>query len=410
MEQIIIHVDMDAFYASVEIRDDPSLGGKPLIIGSLPHERGVVATCSYEARKYGVRSGMNCKEAYRLCPNGIFRHPNFDKYRAVSEQLHELWDQYSDASETIALDEAYLDVTESAGSWESAREIARTIRRRTRDELRLTCSVGLAYSKTAAKTASEEKKPNGYFEIPTKDAFVDLILDRDVRVLYTVGEKTAQKLNAAGIRTVRDIQDRPETVVRLLGRQGQWITRLAFGEDDRKVVPYRPENAKSISREITFQEDVADYDLLKDVLLLLSLCVEDRLKRRGLHGTGVTLKLTYANWKGISRSRNLVAGVSAAVLYRETAWMLEQVEQLPVRLIGVGIYNLSGEEDRQLTIEEFLEETDRKGETEIERGLRRLQERYRLDFAGHLTQLYRMETLHRTVEYMRRHNPGPGDA
>ena len=162
MNQIILHVDMDAFYASVEVRDDPSLRGKPLIIGSLPSERGVVATCSYEARKFGVHSGMNIKDAYRLCPQGIYRHPDFDKYTQVSRQLREIWRSYAADIETIALDEAYLDLTERAGVWETAREIAREIKRRTREELHLSCSVGLAYSKTAAKTASEEKKPDGF--------------------------------------------------------------------------------------------------------------------------------------------------------------------------------------------------------------------------------------------------------
>ena len=202
MSNIIIHVDMDAFYASVEIRDNPSLRGRPLIIGSLPHERGVVATCSYEARKYGVHSAMNIKEAYRLCPNGIYMHPNFEKYKSVSNQLHKIWDSYASASETIALDEAYLDVTDTAGSFEKAREIAKTIKSRTWQELGLSCSVGLAYSKTAAKSASEEKKPNGYFEIPTAQDFVNLIIDRDVRVLYTVGAKTAEKLGKIHLTTL----------------------------------------------------------------------------------------------------------------------------------------------------------------------------------------------------------------
>ena len=159
--QIIIHVDMDAFYASVEIRDDPSLRGRPLIIGALPEERGVVATCSYEARKFGVHSAMNIKEAYRLCPQGIYMHGNFDKYRAVSEQLRKIWNDYAVRMETIALDEAYLDVTYSAGNFARAGEMAREIKERVRNELGLTCSVGIAYSKTAAKTASEEKKPDG---------------------------------------------------------------------------------------------------------------------------------------------------------------------------------------------------------------------------------------------------------
>ena len=403
MNQIIIHVDMDAFYASVEVRDDPSLRGKPLIIGALPSERGVVATCSYEARKFGVHSGMSIKDAYRLCPRGIYRHPDFDKYRAVSHQLREIWRSYAAAMETIALDEAYLDVTEQAGNWEGAREIAQLIKRRTREELHLSCSVGLAYSKTAAKTASEEKKPDGYFEILSPKAFTDLIADRDVQVLYTVGEKTAQKLHAAGIRTVRDVQQRQEEVIRLLGKQGRWVTQIAFGIDDRSVTPYRPEDAKSIGREITFQEDVGDYAFLKEVLFLLALNVENRVRRVGLHGKGVTLKLTYANMKSITRSRILEDCVDAVTIYREAEKLLEQVENKPVRLIGVSVYNLSGEEERQMSFGELLGEATIDRAAEQKRLLAELQNHYHLDFEGHLEQLYHTQTLHRTVEYMRRH-------
>ena len=403
MNQIIIHVDMDAFYASVEIRDDPRLAGKPLIIGSLPSERGVVATCSYEARQFGVHSGMNIKDAYRLCPNGIYMHPNFDKYKAVSTRLHEIWDTYATASETIALDEAYLDVTETAKDLEGARKIAGLIKQRTLEELKLTCSVGVAYSKTAAKTASEEKKPDGYFEIPTEEDFVNLIIDRDVRVLYTVGEMTAQKLYDAGIRTVRDVRERRELVESLLGKQGRWITSVAFGKDDRRVTPYRPEAAKSISREVTFQEDVSDFALLKDVLVLLSLCVDHRVKRYELHGGGVTLKVTYADMRSITRSRLVSPCDSAAAIYREAADLLEHIDQRPVRLIGVGLYHLTGEDGRQLRLEEFLPENRAKDDALMKNLLDGLEERYHLDFAGHLDQIYHGEILHKTIEYMRKH-------
>ena len=404
MDQIIIHVDMDAFYASVEMRDDPSLRGKPLIIGSLPNERGVVATCSYEARPFGVRSGMNIKEAYRLCPQGIYMHPNMDKYRAVSNQLHEIWNTYATVSERIAFDEAYLDVTEQAKDFEGARRIGHLIKQRTLDEIGLTCSVGVAYSKTAAKTASEEKKPNGYFEIPTAEDFVKLIIDRDVRVLYTVGESTAEKLYSSGIHTVRDIQENPEEVVRLLGKQGRWIVDIANGIDDRKVTPYRPEDAKSISREVTFQKDVNDYELLKDVLLLLALCVEYRAKRYGLHGNGVSLKLTYANMKGITRSRLTIACDNAVMIYREAASLLDTVDRRSVRLIGAGIYNLAGEEGRQLTLDDIASGAKEKRDAELHQLLVELGQKYQLDFEGNIEKLYHYETLHKTVEYMRKHH------
>ena len=403
MSQIIIHVDMDAFYASVEMRDDPSLRGKPLIIGSLPHERGVVATCSYEARKYGVHSAMNIKEAYRLCPNGVYMHPNFDKYRAVSDQLHQIWNEYASATESIALDEAYLDATEKAGSWENACAFAHTIKRRTREELGLTCSVGVAYSKTAAKTASEEKKPDGYFEIPTEEAFVNLILNRDVQVLYTVGKKTAEKLNRSGIRTVRDIQTRQDEVIRLLRRQGQWIVQQALGKDDRKVVAYRPEEAKSISRELTFQEDVEDFDFLKDVLVLLSLSVEKRAERVGLYGEGVHLKITYSDMKTITRSRLTASTRSAAAIMREAAGLLEQVQKRPVRLIGVGIYHMTGEMYRQVHFDDLLRESSMENQDPLQEDLERLHRRYGLDFAGNLDKIFHGETLYKTVEYMRKH-------
>ena len=400
---IIIHVDMDAFYASVEVRDNPALKGKPLIIGSLPQERGVVATCSYEARKFGVHSAMNIKEAYRLCPNGVYMHPNFEKYRAVSNQLHEIWNTYATASEYIALDEAYLDVTDSAGTWDRACEFAHLIKQRTQDELKLTCSVGVAYSKTAAKTASEEKKPNGYFEIPTATDFVNLIIDRDVRVLYTVGAKTAEKLNRSGIRTVRDIQEHREEVIRSFGKQGEWITQIAFGMDDRKVSPYKPEDAKSISREITFQEDVDDYSFLTDVLLLLALSVERRAERVNLYGEGVTLKLTFSDMKSITRSRLIPSSRSAVTIYEEATKLLEQAPQKAVRLVGVGIYHLVGEYGRQLRFDDFMPEVKEQQEEKTRAALEKLHQRYGLDFAGNLDKIFHGETLYRTIEYMRKH-------
>lgn len=403
MNQIIIHVDMDAFYASVEMRDNPSLRGKPLIIGSMPRERGVVATCSYEARKYGIHSAMNIKEAYRRCPNGIYMHPNFDKYRAVSAQLHEVWNTYAEASEYVALDEAYLDVTAKAETFDGARKIARIIKQRTFDELGLSCSVGVAYSKTAAKTASEERKPNGYFEIPDEKAFVDLMIDRDVRELYTVGAKTAEKLHANNIHTVRDIRDNQDEVIRLLGKHGHWLAQLSQGIDNRKVEPYSPQNAKSISRELTFQEDVTNEVLLKDVLFLLSLCVENRANRYELYGKGVTLKLTFSDMKNITRSKIVPSCESAIEIYNEAVQLFDLVHKRPVRLIGVGIYNLSAEYEKQLSFDDYLTDTESVNRARLKEKFIELNKRYGLDFEGHLEQIFRWDTLHKTAEYMRKH-------
>ena len=393
---------MDAFYAAVEIRDNPALRGKALIIGALPHERGVVATCSYEARKYGVRSAMNIKEAHRLCPEGIYLHPNFEKYRAVSARLHSIWDEYAEAAEYIALDEAYLDVTKTAGNWEQACAFAKTIKSRILTELGLTCSIGVAYSKAAAKTASEEKKPNGYFEIPNAEDFVNLMMDRDVRVLYTVGAKTAEKLNKAGIYTIRHIRQKPDETIRLLGKQGRLLTQLAMGIDERRVVPYKPEDAKSISREFTFQADVNDFAFLRDALLLLAISVERRAEKVGLYGESVTLKITYADMKTITRSKAIDATRSAGEIYKCSSELLEQIKPSPVRLIGVGIHRLTREQNRQLRLEALFAD-EKSGQDIVNDALMSLQQRYGLDFAGNLDRIFTGEIFARTMEYMRKH-------
>ena len=284
--------------------------------------------------------------------------------------------------------------------------MAREIKDRTRSELGLTCSVGVAYSKTAAKTASEEKKPDGYFEIRTPKDFVDLMIDRDVKALYTVGAKTAEKLNRYGIYTVRDIRERRDEILERFGKHGQLITELAFGIDDRKVVEYKPEDAKSLSREVTFQEDTDNYRMLDDVLVLLALSVEERARRHNLHGKGVTLKLTYGDMQSITRSRAIATDCNAATIYTETSRLLEQVEKRPVRLIGAGLYNLTPDEGRQLTLDDYMKDPEAEKQEVIDTRLQELQERYGLDFAGHLEDIYHGRVLYRTIEYMRKHFNG----
>lgn len=379
--QIIIHVDMDAFYASVEMRDNKTLIGKPLIIGSMPNERGVVSTCNYEARKYGIRSGMNIKEAFNRCPKGVFMHPNFDKYIRVSNQLHEILESYTDRAEYIALDEGYLDLTGKVNSWEEARKIGHEIKKRVREELSLTCSVGLAYSKTAAKTASEEKKPDGYFEIPSREDFVTLVLDRNVKSLYTVGEKTAKKLHLYGVDTVRDLQNKSNEVKMFMGKQGEYLVDLAFGYDDRKVTPYREEDTKSISKEFTFQKDVSSFKLLDDVLFILSFRVAKRAKRLGLYGEGVSLKITYSNMKTITRSMLISASTSDAyTIYENASKLLKNVSKGEVRLVGTGLYHLREEEGRQLSFADIFSTQKDMIKEKIQSKWQEMSMYYKIDF------------------------------
>lgn len=405
----IIHVDMDAFYASVEVLDDPSLKGKPVIVGSRPNERGVVSTCSYEARRYGIHSAMNIKEAYRLCPNGVYMRPNFEKYKRISEQLHEIWDSYATSSEPIALDEAFLDVTGTAVTFEKAREFAHAIKERVLNEVGLSCSVGLAYSKTAAKIASEEMKPDGYFEIRTPEEYMELIMDRDVNVLYGVGKKTAERLHKAGINTVRDVLENTGDVIDALGNNGEQIIEIAKGIDDREVTPYRPEDAKSISREITFQVDVSDYDLLSDVLFLIALNVEERAKSHGLHGTGVSLKVTYSDMKSITRSRNTASTVNAVSIHREAVSMLMALKKRPVRLIGAGMFNVTNSKIRQMTLDEIFDDCTGGQPAYIRNEFAKLKDRYRIDFESNLDQIFYLDSLHKTAELMRKRRLRPGN-
>jgi len=347
MDRTFIHVDMDAFFAAVEIRDNPELEGRPLIIGALPDERGVVSTCSYEARQYGVRSAMSIKEAYRRCPNGIYMHPNIKKYKEASDQIHKIWETYTDLIEYISLDEGYLDVTGSAHLFGGARKIGLAIKRRTKDETGLTCSVGIGYSMMSAKLGSEELKPDGFFEIADAGELKRLIIDRDVRVLAGVGEKTAAALHNEGFHTVRDIYNNPQMVRDLFGNQGVKITESADGIDPRTVT--EGAEPKSIGRENTFQEDITDFDYLQDALLLFARELSYEIRQKQLFCCTITLKITYSNMQSISRSKTGEPTNRTEDIFAAVRNMIKTIEKRPIRLVGISLSHFTKEPVRQLS-------------------------------------------------------------
>ena len=349
MDRKIIHVDMDAFFASVESRDHPELAGKPLIIGALPQERGVVSTCSYEARKFGVRSAMNIKEAYRRCPQGIYMHPDIRKYREVSRQLHEIWGTYTDVVEYLSLDEGYLDVTSTVQLFGGAEKIGRLIRERTKKEIGLTCSVGIGYSKSSAKFASEEKKPDGFFVIPDQAFFQRLVCNRKIEVLPGVGKKSSEKLHQMQIYTVKDVWENERRVAEVFGKNGRLIAEMAKGIDDRDVVPYYETEAKSVSREHTFQKDTTDKEYLKSHLLIFAKELSLKLQSSGTFCQTVTVKITYASMKSITRSRTVEATDRAEDIYHAAEELLQRMIVQPVRLIGLSVGNFTETRDEQIS-------------------------------------------------------------
>ena len=374
MDRTIIHVDMDAFYAAVEVRDNPGLRGKPLIIGALPGERGVVSTCSYEARSYGVRSAMPISEAYRLCPEGIYLRPNFHKYVEASDQIHEIWSGCTDVVEYISLDEGFLDVTHTMKALGGAAKIGCEIKEKVMSRTGLTCSVGIGYSLMSAKLASEEKKPDGFFEILTPAALKNLIIDRNIRIIYGVGSQTAAELQRIGVNTVRDIYANRQAVITLLGNHGKQIADLADGIDNRIVAAQT--KSRSLGKEQTFQQDVTDFEYLLDVLRLIARELSFQIRLKGVYCRTVTLKVTYKGMKKITRSKSGGGTNRADDIYNTAASLLDSIEKRHVRLVGI---TLSGFTDTVLK-QTSLFDADSGGQTEKrENAVTKIQRRYGID-------------------------------
>jgi DNA polymerase-4 len=338
----IIHVDMDAFYASVEQRDDPALRGKPVAVGG--GHRGVVAASSYEARKFGVRSAMPAVTAKRRCPELIFVKPRFDVYRTISHQIRAIFADYTDLVEPLSLDEAYLDVTEDRRALGTARAIAEDIRCRIREEVGLTASAGVSYCKFIAKLASDHRKPDGLCVI-TPEKGPDFVASLPVARFHGVGPVTAHKMERLGILTGADL--RAWSLIQLqahFGSSAEWYYRICRGIDEREVKPDRP--YKSVSAERTFDEDLRDPERLAAELERIAGYAWVRVERAQVQGRTVTLKVKFGDFELITRSKSFPACIPDQAAFEAAGQaLLAALHPLAkgIRLLGLGLHNLSEE-------------------------------------------------------------------
>jgi DNA polymerase IV len=341
MTRAILHVDMDAFYAAVEQRDNSDLRGKPVIVGAGPQERGVVAACSYEARKFGVHSAMPSRTAFRLCPRGLFVRPDFPKYRQVSKQVMAILGNFTPLVQPISIDEAFLDVTGAVKKFEDAGEIARRIKAEIRRQTELTASVGVAPNKFLAKLASDLNKPDALTVI-TEEEKVHVLAPLPVSKIWGVGKVTEQRLQELGIKTIGGLQQFPvDELHRRLGNVAEHLHSLALGDDNREVET--DEETKSISSESTFDQDTADLDQIKRSLLEQAEEVGERLRREKLVARTVQLKLRYADFKTLTRRKTLAKPTQDGMIMYQVAERLLEAEGIQgkrIRLIGVGGTNL----------------------------------------------------------------------
>ena len=389
-ERTILHVDMDSFYASVEILLDPSLATKPVIVGG-SGDRGVVASCNYEARSYGVHSAMPSVRAKRLCPHAVFVHGNFDTYADYSKRFHEIFRSFTPLVEGISLDEAFLDVTGARRLFGSGAEIGHEIRRRIDEELHLKCAVGVGRSKFIAKLASKAAKPKvgprgkGSIAGPgvlviEPDEELAFLHPLPVGALWGVGPATQKRLERFAITTVADLAAMPlETLVGALGNaQGRHLHDLAWARDDRPVVP--EQKPKSIGHEETYAKDFHDHDGLGREAVRMADAVGHRLRKAGMEGRTVTIKVRFHDFRTITRSHTLPVPTATASLIASVAKdLLAGVDPGPgVRLFGVSLSNLVEAADEQLTLDAVLEgaAADQRGRDDASRAVDAIRERF----------------------------------
>ncbi len=335
---------MDAFYAAVEQRDNPALRGRPVIVGGEPGSRGVVATCSYEARRFGIHSAMSSARAYRLCPQAVFVRPRFDAYRAVSMQIRDLFHEYTDLVEPLSLDEAFLDVTVNKPGIEFGTRAAREILQAIRSRTGLTASAGVSYNKFLAKVASDIKKPAG-LTVVTPEQATEFIAALPIRRFHGVGRVTEKRLLARGIASGADLRRCSlEDLQRLFGKSGGYFYHIARGIDHRPVVPNR--TRKSIGKELTLDEDCVDKGEMMIILGQLADRVAGLVQARKTSGLTLTLKIKYSDFQNVTRSHTQAEPIAEAATMRRLAGALLDRTAAgcrPVRLLGLTVSNLTSD-------------------------------------------------------------------
>jgi DNA polymerase IV len=336
----ILHIDMDAFYASVEQRDNPALQGKPLAVGGQPNRRGVVAAASYEARTFGVHSAMSMAKAVKLCPSLVIVPPDFARYKAASTAIFGIYREVTPLVEPLSLDEAYLDVTENSWNEPLATRVARRIKDRIREATGLTASAGVAPNKFLAKIASGWKKPDGLTVI-SPDRVEPFLQQLPVDALWGVGPVTARKLRGRGINRLVDVRVIDEHVLRAtVGSMAEWLRQLANGIDDRPVIAHH--EPKSSGSENTYPEDLTDLDVIRREIDEMTRHAVEWLERQGLLARTVTIKVRYSDFTTITRSHTADASREADGLAERAVRLLEKTlaGQRPIRLLGVSVHNL----------------------------------------------------------------------
>ena len=333
---------MDAFFASVEQLDNPKLAGRPLIVGGNPKNRGVVAACSYEARKYGIHSAMAGAKAFRLCPQAIFVRPRIERYREVSAQIMEIFHRHTSQVEPLSLDEAFLDISASHHSFAAAAQTAEVIRSQIFEETGLTASAGVSYNKFLAKTASDMQKPDGLTLISPKQAKT-FLASLPIGKFYGVGKVTEQKMHTLGIRTGQDLLrfDKNELLT-LFGKSGAYFHDIARGMDKRPVQSRR--RRKSIGTETTLQTDILDLDQAEQIIRDLAHRVEKGLRSKGMAGHTITLKVRYHDFTTVTRSLTLSSPLyEAREILQHTPHLLRSTEagKRRIRLLGITVSNLT---------------------------------------------------------------------